>query len=72
MKKKIRLVHACIEKKSQVVHVDLMRFKYDVGTFSRLLTNTICVWCYGRPLLHAWLLPDLNKIPNHCVRENSL
>ena len=28
--------------------------------------------CYGRPLLQAWLLPDLNTIPNNCVRENSL
>ena len=28
--------------------------------------------CYGRPLLQAWLLPDLNTIPNNCVREFSL
>ena len=28
--------------------------------------------CYGRPLLQAWLLPDLNTIPNNCVGENSL
>ena len=28
--------------------------------------------CYGRPVLHAWLLPDLNTLPNSCVRENSL
>ena len=28
--------------------------------------------CYGKPLLQAWLLPDLNTIPNNCVRENSL
>ena len=28
--------------------------------------------CYGRPLLQAWLLPDLNTIPNNCIRENSL
>ena len=25
--------------------------------------------CYGRPLLHAWLLPDLNSIPNNDIRE---
>ena len=30
------------------------------------------VYCYGRPLLQAWLFPDLNTIPNNCVRENSL
>ena len=24
-------------------------------------------YCYGRPLLQAWLLPDLNMIPNNCV-----
>ena len=24
----------------------------------------------GRPLLQAWLLPDLNTIPDNCVREN--
>ena len=28
--------------------------------------------CYGRPLLQAWLLPDLNTKSNNCVRENSL
>ena len=28
--------------------------------------------CYGRPLLQAWLLPDLNTIPNNCVGENSV
>ena len=28
--------------------------------------------CYGRPLLQAWLLPDLITIPNNCVVENSL
>ena len=28
--------------------------------------------CYGRPLLQAWLLPDLNTIPNYYIRENSL
>ena len=28
--------------------------------------------CYGRPLLQALLLPDLNTIPNNCVGENSL
>ena len=27
---------------------------------------------YGKPLLQAWLLPDLNTIPNNCVRENSV
>ena len=27
---------------------------------------------YGRPLLKAWLLPDLNTIPDNCVREISL
>ena len=26
----------------------------------------------GRPILQAWLFPDLNTIPNNCVRENSL
>ena len=29
-------------------------------------------FCYERPLLQAWLLPDLNTISNNCVRENSL
>ena len=24
------------------------------------------------PLLQAWLLSDLNTIPNNCIRENSL
>ena len=28
--------------------------------------------CYGRLLIHAWLLPDSNTIPNICVRDNSL
>ena len=28
--------------------------------------------CYGRPLLQAWLLPELNTIPNNCIGENSL
>ena len=28
--------------------------------------------CYGRPLLQAWLFPDLNTIPNNCVRVNSI
>ena len=28
--------------------------------------------CYGRPLLQTWPFPDLNTIPNNCVRENSL
>ena len=28
--------------------------------------------CYGRPLLHAWLLPDLNTIHNNCVGKNYL
>ena len=27
---------------------------------------------YGRPLFQAWLLFDLNTIPDGCVRENSL
>ena len=28
--------------------------------------------CYGWPILQAWLLLDLNTIPNNCVGENSL
>ena len=28
--------------------------------------------CHGTPLLHAWLLPDLNTKPKNCVVENSL
>ena len=28
--------------------------------------------CYGRPLLQVCLLPDLNTIPDNCIRENSL
>ena len=28
--------------------------------------------CYGRPILQAWLDPDLNTISNNCIRENSL
>ena len=28
--------------------------------------------CYGRLLLHAWLLPNLSTISYNCVRENSL
>ena len=28
--------------------------------------------CDGRPLLKAWLLPNLNTLPNKCIRENSL
>ena len=32
----------------------------------------VVLLCYGWPLLQAWLLPDLNTIPNNCVRENSL
>jgi hypothetical protein len=28
--------------------------------------------CYGRPILQAWLFPDLNTIPDYCMRENSL
>ena len=27
---------------------------------------------YGRPHLQAWMLPDLNTIPNNCVGENSM
>ena len=27
--------------------------------------------CYGRPPLRAWLLPDLNTIPDNCVKENA-
>ena len=30
------------------------------------------VVCNGRPLFQAWLLPDLNTIPNDCVRESFL
>ena len=26
----------------------------------------------GRPLLQAWLLPDLNTILNNCIGQNSL
>ena len=32
----------------------------------------VCVLRYGRPLLQAWLLPNLNIIPNNCVGENFL
>ena len=38
----------------------------------RFLTKKKCIYCYGRPLLQAWLLPDLNTIPNNCVGKNSL
>ena len=56
---------------------------YDLQNFSMCQTN-VCInfqkyhskivgrVCYGRPLLQAWLFPDLNTIPNNCVRENSL
>ena len=39
-----------------------------------LITDLInyIISCYWRPLLQAWLLPDLNTIPNNYVRENSL
>ena len=39
------------------------------ANFLPYLTEVIC---YGRPLLQAWLLPDLNTISNYCVRESSL
>ena len=43
------------------------------GTFSfPTFSNASFFRCYGRPLLQAWLLPDLNTIPNICVREHSL
>ena len=28
--------------------------------------------CYSRPILQAWLLPNLNTIPDNCIKENSL
>ena len=28
--------------------------------------------CYGRPLLQAWLLPNLNTMPDNCDRKNFL
>ena len=34
-------------------------------------TYLLTVYCYVRPLLQAWLLPDLNTIPTNCVGENS-
>ena len=30
------------------------------------------LFCFGKPLLQAWLLPDLTTTPNNCVRENFL
>ena len=30
------------------------------------------VHCCGKPLLQAWLLPDLNTIPSNFIGENSL
>ena len=35
------------------------------------VTLTMTFNCYRRPLLHAWLLPDLITMPNSCIRENS-
>ena len=31
--------------------------------------NPFCIH-YRRPLLHAWLLPDLSTIPNNCIRDD--
>ena len=31
-------------------------------------SDTLTQYCYGRPLLQAWLLPDLNTIHNKCIR----
>ena len=30
---------------------------------SKVMHHNVAPLCYGRPLLQAWLLPDLNKIP---------
>ena len=39
---------------------------------SMLTWGSLYRYCYGRLLLQAWLLPDLNTIPYNCVRENYL
>ena len=41
-------------------------------TFSQVSLNLKMLSCYGRPLLQAWLFPDLNTISKNCVREKSL
>ena len=48
--------------------IKLARMK---GSYQLVNTDSL-VLCYGRPLLQAWLLPDLNTIPNNSVRENYL
>ena len=38
----------------------------------RYLAWCVSFYYYWRSLLQAWLLPDLNTIPNNCVGDNSL
>ena len=52
----------------------LFQWHWVPGTQKILFKQKYCftIYCYRRPHLQAWLLPDLNIIPNSCVRENSL
>ena len=50
----------------------ILKYEEDGTLYFFLTSDQYKIYCYGWPLLQAWLLPDLNTIPKNCVRENSL
>ena len=66
----IKKITDSLNKDARYTLRDLARFaNFSLAQVHGILRKHLCYW---RPLLQAWLLSDLNKIPNNCVRENSL
>ena len=61
--------------KEKAVNIFLLKIMFQMvfqGLGTVVVNQCIIKYCYGRPLLQAWLLPNLNTISNNCIRENPL
>ena len=62
----------CVFKDGMLQYTKHCLYKIGSLKFSESTAIIIRVGCYGRPLLQAWLLPNLNAIPYNCIGKNSL
>ena len=62
-----------VKSKLNLVKCSILNLKcFQTCQGHKIASYEVNFCCYGRPLLQAWLLPNLDTIPDNCIMENSL
>ena len=56
-----------VQHEIKIIHIAL-----EISWSKVKVKVTLNWFSYGRPVPQAWLLPDLNTVPDNCFRENFL